>query len=120
VALCLDISGSMNALYRSGKIQALVERVLALGLRFDDNEAVDVFLFGANVHEVGELRMNNFQSFLGSVLQRTPRGRDVLRQGHAGDPGNYWGMPGRATSRSATTSRCTSCSSPTGRPSTSR
>ena len=34
-------------LYRSGNITSLVERVLALGLRFDDNEAVDVFLFGA-------------------------------------------------------------------------
>jgi len=72
VALCLDISASMSGLYRAGKIQALVERILALGLRFDDNEMVDVFLFGANAHEVGELGMHNFGAFLGTVLQRHP------------------------------------------------
>ena len=95
VALCLDISGSMSGLYRSGKIQALVERVLALGLRFDDNEAVDVFLFGANVHEVGELRMNNFQSFLGSVLQRHPlEGGTYYGKAMQAIRANYWGMPG--------------------------
>jgi stress response protein SCP2 len=95
VALCLDISASMSGLYRSGKIQALLERVLALGLRFDDNEAVDVFLFGANAHEVGELRMNNFQAFLGSVLQQHPleggtyygKAMQMIRH-------NYWGSAG--------------------------
>jgi stress response protein SCP2 len=95
VALCLDISGSMNGLYRSGKIQSLVERVLALGLRFDDNEAVDVFLFGADVHEVGELRMNNFQSFLGSVLQRHPlEGGTYYGKAMQAIRANYWGSPG--------------------------
>lgn len=72
VALCLDISGSMSGLYRSGKIQALCERVLALGLRFDDNEQVDVFLFGANTHDVGELGMHNVGAFLGNVLRQYP------------------------------------------------
>jgi stress response protein SCP2 len=95
VALCLDISASMSGLYRSGRIQALVERVLALGLRFDDNEAVDVFLFGANVHEVGELRMNNFQSFLGSVLQRHPlEGGTYYGKAMQAIRANYWGSPG--------------------------
>jgi stress response protein SCP2 len=95
VALCLDISGSMNGLYRSGKIQALVERVLALGLRFDDNEAVDVFLFGANVHEAGELQMNNFQSFLGSVLQRHPlEGGTYYGKAMQAIRANYWGSAG--------------------------
>ena len=32
VALCLDISGSMSKMYRSGKIQEFVERILALAL----------------------------------------------------------------------------------------
>jgi stress response protein SCP2 len=95
VALCLDISGSMASLYRSGKIQALVERVLALGLRFDDNEAVDVFLFGADAHEVGELRMNNFQAFLGSVLQQHPlEGGTYYGKAMAMIRANYFGQGG--------------------------
>ncbi|GIJ58808.1 VWA domain-containing protein [Virgisporangium aurantiacum] len=91
VALCLDISASMGGLYRSGKIQALVERVLALGLRFDDNEAVDVFLFGAEAHEVGELRMNNFQAFLGGVLQQHPlEGGTYYGKAMQAIRANYW------------------------------
>ncbi|MEK0195994.1 TerD family protein, partial [Microcoleus anatoxicus] len=46
VALCLDISVSMSALYSAGKIQRLAEKILALGCRFDDNAAIDIFLFG--------------------------------------------------------------------------
>ena len=41
VALCLDISGSMDKLYRTGKIDALVRRILALGLNFDDDGAIE-------------------------------------------------------------------------------
>jgi vWA found in TerF C terminus len=63
VALCLDISGSMSGLYRSGKVQALVERVLALGLRFDDNAEVDVFLFGARAHEAGTVGLDSYQGW---------------------------------------------------------
>ncbi|HEY0038586.1 MAG TPA: TerD family protein, partial [Longimicrobium sp.] len=36
VGLVLDISASMTALYREGKVQLLAERVLALATRFDD------------------------------------------------------------------------------------
>ncbi|MFD0331233.1 VWA domain-containing protein [Streptacidiphilus monticola] len=70
VALCLDISGSMHTLYRSGKVQALVERVLALGLRFDDNGEVDVFLFGTGGHEAGSVGAGSYQGWTQSMLQR--------------------------------------------------
>lgn len=45
VVLALDFSGSMDSLYRSGKVQELVERILPLGLAFDDNGEVDFYLF---------------------------------------------------------------------------
>ncbi|MFC1444200.1 VWA domain-containing protein [Streptacidiphilus sp. N1-10] len=70
VALCLDISGSMGGLYRSGKVQSLVERVLALGLRFDDNAEVDVFLFGARGHEAGSVGMDSYQGWTDRMLQQ--------------------------------------------------
>jgi hypothetical protein len=70
VALVLDISGSMAGLYRSGAVQRLAERVLALGLRFDDDGVVDVFLFGKKVHrpETG-LRLEGHQEFISGVLR---------------------------------------------------
>jgi stress response protein SCP2/uncharacterized protein YegL len=70
VALCLDISGSMSSLYSSGKIQALVERILALGLRFDDNGQVDVFLFGAGGYEEPPVTVANHASYVPDMTAR--------------------------------------------------
>jgi stress response protein SCP2 len=70
VALVLDISGSMSGLYRSGAVQRLVERVLALGLRFDDDGVVDVFLFGKDVHQPEGLRLEGHQQYIAALTQR--------------------------------------------------
>ncbi|NEK58816.1 VWA domain-containing protein [Geodermatophilus sabuli] len=71
VALVLDISGSMAGLYRSGAVQRLAERVLALGLRFDDDGEVDVFLFGRKVHQPRPgLRLEGHQEFIATITKR--------------------------------------------------
>ncbi|MEB3883205.1 VWA domain-containing protein [Lyngbya sp. CCY1209] len=72
VALCLDISGSMSGLYLSGKIQRLAEKILALGCQFDDNGAIDIFLFGQNPHQVGAMNLANFQNFIAEVQEKYP------------------------------------------------
>jgi stress response protein SCP2 len=60
VALCLDVSGSMVMLYRSGKVQRLAEKVLALGTRFDDDGEIDVFAFGTNAEAMGAVGLGSF------------------------------------------------------------
>jgi stress response protein SCP2 len=70
VALVLDISGSMAGLYRAGKVQRLAEKVLALGTRFDDDGAIDVFLFGEHAHDAGEMSVDNFGRFVNDQLTR--------------------------------------------------
>jgi stress response protein SCP2 len=72
VALCLDISASMSSLYSSGKIQRLAEKILALGCRFDDNGSIDIFLFGINSHNPGEMTIDNFPNFLHNILKHYP------------------------------------------------
>lgn len=72
VALCLDISGSMSNLYRSGKIQHFVERILALATRFDDDGSIDIFLFGKNAHDAGELTISNSRTFISDLLKTYP------------------------------------------------
>ncbi|MEH7345678.1 VWA domain-containing protein [Bacillus sp. JJ1532] len=72
VALCLDISGSMANLYRSGKIQEFAERILALGTRFDDDGSIDIFLFGAKAHDAGELTIDNFNGFVNRLIRQYP------------------------------------------------
>ncbi|NEO85046.1 MAG: VWA domain-containing protein [Spirulina sp. SIO3F2] len=70
VALCLDISGSMYDLYESGKIQQFAERILALGCRFDDDGAIEIFLFGQKAHHAGEMTLENFGNCIGQLRQR--------------------------------------------------
>ncbi|GAB2869100.1 VWA domain-containing protein [Nocardioides pacificus] len=72
VALVLDISGSMNRLYSRGAVQRLAERVLALGLRFDDDGEVDVFLFGKQVHQPGGLRLEGYPEYVKGMLKQHP------------------------------------------------
>jgi hypothetical protein len=72
VALCLDISGSMSSLYKAGKIDTLVRRVMALGYRFDDDGEIDVFLFGANVHEWGPIGVDDYRTFVKDMQRRHP------------------------------------------------
>ncbi|PYF08486.1 VWA domain-containing protein [Ureibacillus chungkukjangi] len=72
VALCLDISGSMSKMYRSGKIQEFVERILALGTRFDDDGSIDVFLFGKNAYDAGEITIDNFGGSVDRLIRQHP------------------------------------------------
>lgn len=45
VVAVYDRSGSLNWAYRDGTMQRLTERVLPVGLGFDDNQTVDLFIF---------------------------------------------------------------------------
>jgi hypothetical protein len=70
VALCIDISGSMSTLYSNGSVQEVCERILPLGVKFDDNQAIDIFLFsdGSSCRDIGELTTNNFPNFVKDVV----------------------------------------------------
>jgi stress response protein SCP2/uncharacterized protein YegL len=72
VCLVLDISGSMGMLYRRGLVQQFAERILALGCKFDDDGAIDVFLFGRNVHHVDPMGLDNFAGFVQRTIDRHP------------------------------------------------
>jgi hypothetical protein len=49
VILLLDFSGSMAGGYVSGKVQALIRRVLAFGMNVDTDGQIEVFRFGSSV-----------------------------------------------------------------------
>jgi stress response protein SCP2 len=93
VALCLDISGSMSHLYSSGAVAALVQRVLALALRFDDDGDIDVFLFGKDPYEYGAVDAGSYRDFVPNMRGRyaleggTYYGKAVkmIREHYAGD-----------------------------------
>jgi hypothetical protein len=70
VALCMDISGTMRNLYRTGKLQALAEKMLALSSSFDDNASIDVFLFGDATHYAGEMNTENFKGYIENIHKK--------------------------------------------------
>jgi stress response protein SCP2 len=72
VALCLDISASMGKLYRTGKIQQLAEKVLALACQFNEVAEIEVFLFGEKAHHPAAIDVNNFTGFTQRLLNRYP------------------------------------------------
>lgn len=72
VCLVLDISGSMSTLYRKGLVQRFAERILALGCRFDDDGAIDVFLFGRNVHHCEPMGLSNWSDYVANMIARHP------------------------------------------------
>ncbi len=80
VALVLDISPSMVNLFDNGSVDELVKRVLALGLRFDDDGQIDVFLFGRDAYSFGTVDVSNYRTFV-----RTAIGQ------YGYSPGTYYG-----------------------------
>lgn len=71
VALALDASGSMSDLYRRGTMRRVCEQLLALAIKFDDNGAVDVFLFDDRDREIGEFYEHNFYEFTTQDLNKS-------------------------------------------------
>lgn len=74
VALVLDYSYSMDYLYDNGFVQELVERLLPLGIRFDDNEAIDVFLFHNEAYDLGEVTPSSFEGYVKKATKKYSMG----------------------------------------------
>jgi len=82
VALCLDISGSMQGNYLSGTVQRFAERVLGLAMRLDDDQSIDVFLCGHDAHVVGPMKSGEHEGWITRMLERHPL-ESGTRYGHA-------------------------------------
>lgn len=64
VKLVLDISASMTGEFRSGAVNELVRRALALATRLDDDGQVDVYLFGLQAQRRGKVSLDNVGNFV--------------------------------------------------------
>lgn len=67
VAIVLDYSGSMGSLYHSGQVQRLVERFVALGHRFDDDGAIDLYAYHNEAMYIGTLTAVDCGDVLGRI-----------------------------------------------------
>ena len=70
VAFDLDVSGSMRDLFGCGAVQEVVQRVLPVALKFDDNGALDVFTFskGDMIAKPEQVTAKNYDGYVDSEI----------------------------------------------------
>lgn len=73
VAAALDISGSMQNNYASGRVSDLVDRLLPVADQFDDNGEIDMWLFNTTSREAPPATPSNY----GGYVQKELRGVDI-------------------------------------------
>jgi hypothetical protein len=68
VGCAFDITGSMQGLYKSGAVQALAERLLAVALRFDDNGSLDSWSFCTEADELPPITEKNYSTYVNESM----------------------------------------------------
>lgn len=68
VAVVLDYSGSMGRLYRNGTVQKTLNRLVPLGLTFDDNGSIDLFLFQSDYRQMEDLTLRTYDNYVQQVI----------------------------------------------------
>lgn len=75
VLMDLDVSGSARPLFTSGQMQSAFERVLPIGIIFDDNGEIDVFTFQSSdsIYRVKETATSkNYTDYITRQILRNP------------------------------------------------
>lgn len=72
IALCLDISSSMEGFYISGIMDHLIKRTLGLALNLTDDSLIDIFLFGKSGYRYGEVGLGNYRNTIKGIKNSYP------------------------------------------------
>lgn len=64
VGIVLDITGSMQNLYKNGTVQEVVERILAVACKFDDNAALDVWVYDTHFSRLPSVTEKDFDQYV--------------------------------------------------------
>jgi stress response protein SCP2 len=64
VGLVLDISGSMRNLYSDGTVQGVVDRILAVASKFDDNQTLDVWIYDNEFSRLPSVKENEIENYV--------------------------------------------------------
>ncbi|MFF2481256.1 vWA domain-containing protein [Paenibacillus sp. NPDC058071] len=83
VGIVLDITGSMQGLYKNGTVQEVVERILAVASKFDDNGALDVWVYD---HEFSRLPAVTEQDFNSYVTTQILKNKNIHKFGRNNEP----------------------------------
>lgn len=68
VAIAMDYSGSMSAMFECGDVQEVVTRLLPIALKFDDNGELESWLFSNGFERLEPATINNYQNYVRNVM----------------------------------------------------
>ena len=70
VAVVMDYSGSMDRRYDNGEVQEVLNRLITLSLRFDDNGELEVWIFSNRYHRLEPMTIHNFENYVKEEILR--------------------------------------------------
>ncbi len=97
VVVALDYSGSMRSMFRSGVVQQTLNKLVPLGLTFDDNGQIEVFLFQDDCCQMYPLNLLNYERYVEEVINTSgyrmggTNYAPVLRAIIEGERGGFFG-----------------------------
>jgi uncharacterized protein YciU (UPF0263 family) len=71
VVVALDYSGSMSSLYKNGAVQETINRLVPLGLTFDDNGSIDMYLFQNDYRKMKDVTLSNYENYVKKVNDKS-------------------------------------------------
>jgi hypothetical protein len=75
VCVALDVSGSMESLYNSGQVQALLVKALGMSACLDDDGEIEIFPFGSSCSQYPvKANFNNFQTVINDQIWKNGKG----------------------------------------------
>lgn len=78
VAVALDISGSMDVLYKNGVVQVVVEKLLAVALSISTLDQLDIWTFNDKFNRLTSVTKSNFHNYIGRNGISSGGGTNVL------------------------------------------
>lgn len=67
VALVLDASGSMNAQYKRGDVQKVVDRLMPLAINFDNDGSFECWAFAEKTTQLDDVALSNVNDFINTT-----------------------------------------------------
>lgn len=69
VVFVIDRSGSMDRRYSSGVVQKIVDKMVPLGLTFDDDGSIVCMQFNSKVNMCDDITLENYENYVNECMQ---------------------------------------------------
>lgn len=70
VVFVIDVSGSMTGDFQNGTVQSITERLMPLGLKFDDNGEMEVYRFSGKCESCKNVGIGNINGFVDQYVKK--------------------------------------------------